>query len=478
MNSRVLIDIKPRWRIKSRRASSILNLSRDNSLRIPIKSILKAGLVCATAFSFIFGFVLAPTGSIKYIDVSKAAQNDAQRQALEAQLSQIEKEISDREAAIEQYRAQGKTLQSEIKRLEGQISKLNLQIRDIDLNLQQLDQEINQTQDQINQTQDQIDQNKVSIAAILQTVYENDKTGLVEVLLKHPNLSDFFSDLNNLVTVQSSLRDVLNKSVQLKEDLTNQQQTLALERSDNQSLKDYEDAQRQSIQQVQQQKSDLFQETKGKESAYQKIVQEQKKTAAQIRMQIFQLLGGGQLEFGDAYKLAKVAGDATGVRPALILAILDRESALGQNVGKCDYESAMNPSRDVPAFLSIAQSLGLQNELNQGTLKVSCPNRDGLYGGAMGPAQFLPSTWLLYSDRIAAISGHNPPSPWSNADAFVATALYLKDVGADSTSISQERIAAAKYYAGTRWRRFVWTYGDRVVSQAQQFESDIAILNS
>jgi len=473
---RVLIDIRPKYDAYLER-KPVLNLQKASILRIPLRSVSRIVLPIFVSLSFVFGFVVAPTGIVK-TDVSAALQGDTERKILEAQLKELEKEIGDHEATIAEYKAQGKTLQSEINRLETQVAKLSLQIKNVTLNLTKLNGDIADTQTQISGTESQIGSNKQTIASILQTVYENDKTGLVQVLLAHPNLSDFFGDVQNLVSVQENLRDVLQKAVVLREDLLDQKEQLALEKSDAESLKAYEDAQRAAIQQTQQAKSSLLKQTKGKESEYQKIVQEKKKTAAQIRQQIFQLLGGGQLQFGDAYGLAKMASDATGVRPALILAILDRESALGQNVGRCDYKTAMHPKRDIPAFMEIVRSLGLESNLTQGVLKVSCPNKDGAYGGAMGPAQFIPSTWVLYRDRIAQITGNNPPSPWNNTDAFVATALYLKDVGADSGNINQQRIGAAKYYAGSRWSKFVWTYGDRVITQAQQFESDISILNS
>ena len=473
---RVLIDIRPKYDAHFER-KPVLNLQKASILRIPLRSVSRIVLPIFVSLSFVFGFVVAPTGIVK-TDVSAALQGDTERKILEAQLKELEKEIGDHEATIAEYKAQGKTLQSEINRLETQVAKLSLQIKNVTLNLTKLNGDIADTQTQISGTESQIGSNKQTIASILQTVYENDKTGLVQVLLAHPNLSDFFGDVQNLVSVQENLRDVLQKAVVLREDLLDQKEQLALEKSDAESLRAYEDAQRAAIQQTQQAKSSLLKQTKGKESEYQKIVQEKKKTAAQIRQQIFQLLGGGQLQFGDAYGLAKMASDATGVRPALILAILDRESALGQNVGRCDYKTAMHPKRDIPAFMEIVRSLGLESNLTQGVLKVSCPNKDGAYGGAMGPAQFIPSTWVLYRDRIAQITGNNPPSPWNNTDAFVATALYLKDVGADSGNINQQRIGAAKYYAGSRWSKFVWTYGDRVITQAQQFESDISILNS
>jgi hypothetical protein len=108
----------------------------------------------------------------------------------------------------------------------------------------------------------------------------------------------------------------------------------------------------------------------------------------------------------------------------------------------------------------------------------------------MGPSQFIPSTWAIYggyvnsgsgwqynagSDAIRSLIGKSTPSnPFNNQDAFLATALLLRDNGAASSP----RLAALRYYAG--WggasRPENQFYGDQVMQRMQRLENEIRIL--
>jgi hypothetical protein len=149
--------------------------------------------------------------------------------------------------------------------------------------------------------------------------------------------------------------------------------------------------------------------------------------------------------------------------------------------------------REQVVFIDLMAEIGR----DPATTPVSCPIvSDGAYGGAMGPAQFMPTTWNLYKNRIASATGSNPPSPFNNLDAITATALYLEDAYGSSSCLQYkadacrdyglcsaeesrtllERCAAAKYYAGGRWYTYRWAYGEPVVERARQFQKDIDVL--
>lgn len=469
---------------------------------LPWTAFLRGAAVFAASWMLLWGSVSAPTTPTFAADPTR----DAERAELERQLQELEAQINEYQSQASVYQRQGKTLQGEIDRLNSEVAKLNLQVRAVTLTLSQLGVKIEDTEEHIGDLQLSIEENERALARLLRELHMSDEETIVEIFFKNPSLSDFFNDLNILSALQTDLRTTIGEIKEFRVNLELEREGLVLARADAESLRSIRESQRVQVASVREEKDELLAVTKGEEARYQALVEESKATAAEIRSRLFELLGGGELTFEEAYRFASLAGSSAGIRPALILAVLDRESALGKNVGRCSYKTAMHPTRDIPVFLAILQNLGI----NPDSIMVSCAiTSDGAYGGAMGPAQFIPSTWAIYGgykkdsngnwrydrseDLIRKVKGSNEPSnPWTNADAFIATALYLRDsynssscrnYGSENSHILpetflRERCAAAQYYAGGRWYTYRFVYGDAVVERANRFEEDIRVISA
>ncbi|KPJ56934.1 hypothetical protein AMJ49_03410 [Parcubacteria bacterium DG_74_2] len=385
---------------------------------------------------------------------------------------------------IQETEKEKKTLQNEIYILRTKIAKLDLQIQENQLMVKDLGFQIKETETSIDKTSLRIENKREQITNILRTIYEEDQKSFFEILLSERTLSDFFDSLNQLQILHSENQELLKEIKDLKSFLESEKTFLDEEKIDVERLLSIQSLQKKESENIKGDKDWLLEETKGQESEYQKLLAEKEKKAAEIRSRIFELIGVARAPtFGEAYEISKFVYEITGVRPAFLLAVLEQESRIGQNVGQCflrdtktgggvraktgeEISRVMSPTRDVKPFLSITEELG-RDPFN--TL-VSCPMSFG-WGGAMGPAQFIPSTWVRYRKRVSEII-KKAADPWEIKDSFLAAALYLADYGADKRIPEAEWKAAMIYFAGRIDSRFRW-YADQVLVKATEFEKDI-----
>ena len=413
-----------------------------------------------------------------------------ERGALEEELKKLEDEIAEYEKDITKTEQEKKTLQNQIYLLRQKISQLDLQIYQSNLMIEDLTLQIKDTEGSIVQTGTKIDGSRGKLAAIMQTIYEEDQRSLIEILLSEKELSDFFDNLLALETLNSQTQELLKDIKSLKTTLENQKQLQDTNKSDLESVVKLKTLQKQESETTRKE-ADYY--LKLTEAEYQASLQkktEAEKRAVEIRARIFELIGVPQAPtFGEAYEIAKYVEGITGVRPALLLAVLTQESNIGKNVGQCylrdtktgsgvvayngkEVERVMKPmglsgrKGDVDSFLAITAELG-RDPYNT---PVSCPMSYG-YGGAMGPAQFIPTTWMIYRNKVKEITG-KAADPWNIKDAFIASALYLADYGATKQTYNSEWKAAMIYFSGTTNLAYRF-YGDSVMKITAKYEEDI-----
>lgn len=410
------------------------------------------------------------------------------RAKLERELADIEKQIQQQQGILTQKRTEGQSISRDISILNAQIKSAQLKIKAHNLAIDKLGKDITTKVKTISNLDGKINEGHESLAAMLLTREQLDSYSMAEVFLAKRNFADFFQDYEVFASLQESLDGVLTEVKTAKAENEKQKVTLSSKRDQEIDTKINVEAEQKKIKAAEAEKKRLLSLNQQDQKAYQGLIADKQAKANAIRNKLFPLRDAGAIKFEDALSYAKAASASTGVRPAFILAILQQESNLGANVGSCYLKdettgagvkisdgsaiiNVMKPTRDVAPFIEITKSLGR----DPFQTRVSCPFTIG-YGGAMGPSQFIASTWMIYKTRLANVLGKAVADPWNPKDAITATSLFVSDLGASAQTYTAERNAACRYYSGSSCAGHSTFYGDQVLNRATRIQADIDIL--
>lgn len=415
-----------------------------------------------------------------------AEVDGAEKSSLEQQLWAIQQEIEAYEKQLSQTTTQKKTLINKVEELKRKRTKLELESRATKLQLDQTGRQISYAEEEIIEIQKNIEIYQKQMAEIIRAIRRADLMSTAKILLSAPSLTDFFLDLEEVLKLKSDLDNILKQKQNLLDFLNLRKEQLEGKKYDYKELLNIQLLEQEEVLNIKQEQENLLQKTKNKESEYQKIVSDAEKRAAEIRNRLYEMAAVKAITFGEAVKLADWVKTMINIRPAFLLSVITQESNLGKNVGTCNrpgdppeksWRQIMKPERDQEPFLAITKELGLDPD----TQPVSCPMKDKNgnqigWGGAMGPAQFIPSTWQGYKKRLTAYTGRAIANPWDIRDAFLAASLLLYNNGARAGNEDSEWRAAMIYFSGSTNQKYRF-YGDSVLERAKQYEQDIKDLS-
>lgn len=413
-------------------------------------------------------------------------QIEKREKELRAELAKTEKEIAEWRVFLTQKQGEAASLARDAAILNAKIKEAQLVIKARNLSIERLGKDINEKVKTISTLDEKISRSKDSLSQLIRKTNEIDSYSIAEVALSNQNISGFFSDLDSFDFVKRSLNEKLDEIREVKEENLNAKQSLSKKRDEEADAKAVIEAEKRRVEKNEAEKKQLLAVARSQEKTYSQIVAEREKKAAQIRSALFALRDSAAIPFGTALNYANIANQKTGVRQAFILAILEQESNLGQNVGSCVitnlqsgetrgvnsgkiFANGIHPTRDLPLLQDILGALGRDPLMT----KVSCPFTIG-YGGAMGPAQFIPSTWNIMKAKISAAVNKITPDPWDPSDAIMASALFLKDLGAGAATYTAELNAACRYYSGKPCSAGTGAnYGNSVMLKAKNIQENM-----
>ncbi len=442
-------------------------------------------------FALIYIGVFWYTGSVPVPVAEAQVLSEEEKTKLQAELDRLQQEIDQWQGVLNETRAKKGTLQGDVTLLNAQIKKAETEIKQRNVTINTISNEIQQKTAHISTLENSLVRGHESLAKLLREKNETETRSLMFLALSAETLSEFFSNLIAIDAIDRSLQAQFAEIKSTRALTQKERDALAAKKDQELDVKKDVEVKKNTIAISQTQKKELLAVTVDQEKTYSQVLADRQAKAAAIRARLFPLRDAAGIQFGDAVSYAQQAAAKTGVRAALILAFLSQESDLGKNVGNClvtdlttgngkgkntgtPFTGVMKSPRDTVPFETITKALGL----DWSTTPVSCPQSFG-YGGAMGPAQFIPSTWQMFAPRIAASLGVPQANPWIARDAVMANAIYVSDLGAGAQTYTAERNAACRYFSGSPCsasNSTIGSYGDSVVAKANKFQQDIDFL--
>ena len=398
-------------------------------------------------------------------------------------IEEKKKELEKAEQKVQAYQEKTDELGDKVDSLKSTIETINADIIKTETALAKTQQEIEATQKDIDKKsmeiegkESELDGKRLILSEYVDLIYHLDRRSMIEVLLSSNSLTEYLGQANSLVQASGEIKVLYDEIKAKKTVLMAEKNRLEEVKEEQMSLMVMQDQQRDYLEMKKDQKNELLAATQGEEARYQELLQEGQKVTSRLTEELTALQSlGSPINFAEALREARYASEKTGVRVPFLLGILRVESRMGTNVGGGNYKTDMNPAqRDY--FEQICERLGYDPE-NMPVSRKPCyrdsKGRCGGWGGAMGPAQFMPTTWMGYEKKVANLTNTPYADPWSLRHALVAMGLKVAKVsGVTSGDREAEHKAANIYLAGGNWERFTW-YGDRVMGFADAFEEKI-----
>jgi peptidoglycan hydrolase CwlO-like protein len=392
---------------------------------------------------------------------------------IQQELSSKEGELGSLDSKINELSGKHTTATNQAELAADQLARISKQLQTSELQLEQTLLSISITQSDITKTAEDIGQVHKEIAAhrellrkTMRSLYQHNSASLMNIVFNTENLSTILNEQHQYQVLQDKVLGLVNDLHQKQNELTTRKYDL-LEHKDKQAqLKKLQINQQGDLSNQRSTKKDFLTLKQQEKANFENKIAEAKQARTEIKQQIFKLKSVDlEISINDAFSAARFASSLTGVRPALLLAVLKVETNVGEWIGSGKFPYDMHPgSRD--AFIRLTEKLGL-DPYNTPISKRPASYKG--WGGAMGPGQFMPATWEGIEGRVGALMKKPQPNPYELVDAIVGTSIMLADRGA--TNRQKEFEAVNRYLAGPNWLYHTW-YGTRVLAVAKEYEAE------
>ncbi|HEX4799380.1 MAG TPA: peptidoglycan DD-metalloendopeptidase family protein [Candidatus Paceibacterota bacterium] len=237
----------------------------------------------------LFSIVLSLYLAIFHIPSPEARAQVSEIETLKSQINERSSRLKDIEQEIAKYQADLKkvggekvSLQKAINQLELERKKVQADISYTQNKIDSTDLEINKLSLEIHSTESEISLNQKAIARAIQEIHILDEKPLIEALLQHDSLAEFWGEIDNTEQVRGFMQERVAMLTDQQNMLTGKRTDSTQKRSELLELnKQYSD-QNQVLVVNKNEKSQLLSATKNQEANYQKLLKEKEAARDQL----------------------------------------------------------------------------------------------------------------------------------------------------------------------------------------------------
>ena len=396
--------------------------------------------------------------------------NTDDREELKRLLEDCQEQIEVDEAQLMERARERTTTEYDLLLIDVEINKSLLRIRSSDVEIDGIEKEVDKREATVETLANQLFIKQNVLSELLKRINEDEQKGFLNIVLSDISLSSFFSKSDDYDSLRENVSDSIREVAVLKTRLEEGVIGLEGKLEERARTRNQQVAFKSQVESQRGLKQTVLDKQLSVEQKIQEGIDTKQFRAAEIQNRLFELSGGGAIPFHEAVEYARQAEKIYGIRPAFLLGLIKHESDLGKNVGTGSWRTDMHPTRDAPVFPYITKLLGLDPD----EVRVSANPGFG-WGGAMGPAQFIPSTWVCYGGLINKKTG----TCNKNVNLIKSTdTLSIGSTGADVKRLQEflndNGFTIARSGPGSRGEETSY-YGANVASAVTRFQEKYAV---
>lgn len=153
---------------------------------------------------------------------------DERQQTLDA-IDDLKSSINSVQKDIDSLRAEKNGIQSYINQLDKQMNTLAAKISDFEKQIEEKNSDIEETKEELEEAKIACDEQYESMKMRIQFIYENPSESLFEMLCSTDNIAEFINRADYVASMSKYDRDMMNKLIETKEEITLKEETLKAE---------------------------------------------------------------------------------------------------------------------------------------------------------------------------------------------------------------------------------------------------------